>query len=159
MNDENFLKYLSKIEQDVFNKLDEDKQNNIIKSLNKNNISNNLKYIKEYLSSIEKTTLNKINSLSNKLSKQNIKDSNILNKSVLQLCRDWATTHNNIINDLIKLHSNMDDYNKHNSWWEYLLYYFKKIVNNILLKDDRLIYIGVSLILVTLLLYFIDISG
>ena len=135
MNNKNFLDYLSQTEQNVFNNLDEDIKNNIINNFNNNNnnIDNNLKEIKDYLSSIEKTTINNINLLSNKLSKKNIKDSNLLNKSILELCKEWANSHNYIINDLIKLRNNMDDYNKHNSWWEYLLYYFKKIVNDILL--------------------------
>ena len=97
----------------------------------------NQNYI-DYLSDSEKDTLKNVNKLSNKLQEETIKNNNIFNKTLYEILQRWSEVHQNIINELINLYNNMDEYNKYNYWWEYILKYFKNTLD-IFLKDDRII--------------------
>ena len=111
----------------------------------------------DYLSSKEKDTLKKANKLSNNLSKEFIKNNNLFNKTINEILQQWSEVHQNIINELLNLYNNMDDYSNYNFWWEYISKYFQETLN-IFIKDDRIIYVGISIVLLCFTLYFIDIS-
>ena len=111
----------------------------------------------DYLSDSEKKALENVNKLGNNLSKKIENDKDIFNQNISQIIQNWSSVQVNIMNELISLYSNMDDYNNYNQWWEYILYYYKQTVN-ILLKEDRIIYTGFSIIFISLVLYFVDTS-
>jgi len=111
----------------------------------------------KYLSDSEKNVLNKVNKLSNKLSDKNIKNKNIFNKTIHEVVQRWSKVHQNIINELIDLFTNMDSYDEYNYWWEYIIKYFKKTLE-IFLKEDNMIYSGITLIFISVVIYFVDIT-
>ena len=118
---------------------------------------NNLNY-KDYLSESEKKALENVNELSNNLEDDIKNNKNILNKTISEIINDWSDSQVEIMNELIELYSIMDNYDNYEHWWEYILYYYKETVS-ILLKKERIIYTGITILFICLLLYFITVSN
>ena len=123
--------------------------NKLNMTLSKNEI-NNLKYLNQ------KANLNK--------SLENTK-SDFLNKSLREIIQLCAETNINIITDLINF---MENINKYTPFFEDIdeskniltgFYTITSDLIKILIKDQRSIYLGITLVLLSILLYFIGISS
>ena len=62
-----------------------------------------------------------------------------------------------IIN-LIKNANSMEDYNKYNNWWRYLTKYLNDFVF-IITKGDRMLYSGITILMISFLLFVINSSS
>tara|TARA_B100000674_G_C37934068_1_gene959420 strand:+ start:236 stop:751 length:516 start_codon:yes stop_codon:yes gene_type:complete len=76
-----------------------------------------------------------------------------LKNIVVNLLKTWF----NIINDIIEIFESKYRGNK-NKWWTEYIFYSKKILH-ILTKKDRLIYVGIMLIIISFFLYFIFVTS
>lgn len=100
------------------------------------------------LSIEEKKILSKLNSKANIQKQKELLNYNFYNLSLKQIFNNFLKTWNLIIMDIMEL------YNTQNSW--------KKILFDLLFiftKDERLIYVGIMLIIVSFFMYFILLSS
>ena len=122
--------------------------------MNSNNYNN-------FLSKDEQKTLNLVNEESNFLKNKKIDDSNILNKSIKEIITEWSFHHQNMLDETIKLTkklNKMEDINEKDNWWNYLQKYIVNFIE-IITKEERLIYTGITILIISLLLYLIDSSS
>lgn len=89
------------------------------------------------------------------IDKRNFKK-NILDISIKQLLINWNTIMIQIINDITDLFSN--NFKFKNKWWEDIINIFINIYK-ILIKEERSIYFGLTLIFISILLFTIKISS
>ena len=121
----------------------------------------NSKNYNNFLSKDEQKTLKLVNEQSNTLKNKNIDNKNILNKSVKEIITEWSYHHQNMLDEIVKLTNKlnkMENIKDSQNWWEYLkeyLYNFMSIVT----KEERLIYTGITVLVISLLLYLIDSSN
>ena len=114
------------------------------------------------LSEEEKIKLDNLNERSNKLNK--IKDS-IFDKTLRELIQLWSKYNIEVLDDMIIFFSKTDSYHKYfNDIDDTKNIYngIKLIINDflkILIKEERLIYIGFTVILISIIMYFIGISS
>ena len=100
------------------------------------------------LSIEEKKILSNLNSKANIQKQKELLNYNFYNLSLKQIFNNFLKTWNLIIMDIMEL------YNTQNSW--------KKILFDLLFiftKDERLIYVGIMLIIVSFFMYFILLSS
>lgn len=100
------------------------------------------------LSIEEKKILSKLNSKANIQKQKELLNYNFYNLSLKQIFNNFLKTWNLIIMDIMRL------YNTKHSW--------KEIVFDLLFiftKDERLIYVGIMLIVVSFFMYFILLSS
>jgi len=117
------------------------------------------------LSDKEKAQLKSLNKKSNNLQNKYRYDNDFLNLSIHQLFKNWADNNIEILADFVKLVSNMSLYSKYfddidetGQWFEGLMHILKDLYN-IFTMNDRAIYIGITLILISFGLYLIQITS
>jgi hypothetical protein len=119
-------------------------------SMDKNNDTKNIDKNTDIEKYIEKQIEIKLNSLLKTLpdtipKNQNIKP--IYNLTIKELYKNTLQTLIDIINDIVDVYSKKDYINNNN--YIFILY-------NIFTKDNRKIYIGIMLIILSFIIYFID---
>ncbi len=120
--------------------------------------------ISKYLSNIEKNTLRRLNKTSNNLNKDIKMNNDILNLPIKTIINKWSNEMSNIIIDLTEFFSELKsdkNFNDIDNLSE-ILTGIIKICNKlvlIFLKDERAIYFGITLIILSFLLYIIQISS
>lgn len=112
----------------------------------------------DYLSDNEKQTLKKINSTSNKLHKQFLKQQDFFNLSLNDIIHTWSSHHLEMIEEIIYLLNSMEDYESNNIMG-YIGYFVTGIIKIINKKSDRLIYLGITLIILSICFYFMSITN
>ena len=116
--------------------------------MNDNNIDKN--NIDKYIESQIEKKLNKLlETLPDNIVNQNI-DKQFYNMSIKDIYKNTLQTAIDIINDISELYSNKfysKDYDRNS--------YIKELID-ILMKNDRKIYVGIILILFSFIIYFID---
>lgn len=108
------------------------------------------------LSREEQEYLKTINDKSNKIRNKIARDNDILQNNIYTLLNNWSKSLKDILDDIvhIELSLNKDD----QYWWKEILEFTNKIYF-IFTKNDRKIYVGITLIIVSFLLYIIDITS
>ena len=150
-----------------------------MESITKNNVRHSNNYIKKnsysakynipklntYLNSDEIRNLRNLEKLSNKSKIISEKKRDIMNLTLKEFIENWANNNIDIFTDLVKFITNLRNYNGYfndidstGNWTNGILIIVKDFVN-IFKKDRRSIYFGVTLILISLLFYFIQITS
>ena len=115
-----------------------------------------------YLSPDEKQTLNYLNLMSAHLQEDKTKRKSIENMSIKTIYNNWSNTLIIIISDIVNAFELLVSQKKVNDietgkWWEKYNSFLAELVN-IITKDDRLIYVGITFILISIAIHFILIS-
>ena len=120
----------------------------------------NLKNYNNFLSSNEKKTLKLVNDKSNLLNDTLAERKNIFNKTLKNIITEWSVHHQKMLADSVNLAKEMnkpENYNNYENWWDFLLKYVGDFIT-IITKKDRMIYTGITIIMISLLLYLVDSS-
>lgn len=121
----------------------------------------NSKNYDNFLSEDEQKTLKLVNEKSNVLKEKKIENNNFFNKTVKDLVTEWSYHHQNMLDEVTKLTkkmNSMDDVDKTKSWLDYLKQFVFNFIE-IITKDERLIYSGITIVFISLFLYLIDSSS
>ena len=149
-------KYSSKTDYDTqINKMKA--ENDLLRSLLANNKDANLE---NYLSDKEKTTLNNLNTLSNKLTEQSAFVKDVLNQPVRNIIHNWSATHQDILYDTIDLFSNsniVDNVKNTNKWWGPIGKILKDLLY-IFTGGERMFYMGMTVLFIGLIFVFVNIT-
>lgn len=124
-------------------------------------IPNEYSYL-EYLSDKELETLDKLSKVSNNIKKDSEESKKLENMRLIDLYNQWSKTHIDIIKDLSKFTTAeykkyFTDIDKTEQWWTGIVLISKYILS-ILTKDGRIIYTGITIIVVAILMFFISSS-
>ena len=124
-------------------------------------IPNEYSYL-EHLSDNELETLDKLSKVSNNIKKDSEESKKMENMKLIDLYNEWSKTHIGIIKDFGKFTSTeykkyFTDIDKTEQWWAGIVLISKNILN-ILTKDGRIIYTGITIIVVAILMFFISSS-
>jgi len=109
----------------------------------------------EYLSESEKRSLQKMNTKSNAL--HQLKDTNFLNLSLNEIIGNWSRIHLEMLHEIMGLLRYMEESDSNNIL-EFLRLFTQKTLIILTHKNERLIYVGISLILLSGCFYFISIT-
>ena len=125
----------------------------------------NIPRLNTYLNKSEIKNLKKLEKISNKSSKLDIHNNDIMNLSIKEFIEHWANNNINIFSDIVQFFSNITNYKGYfndidkSENWTIGIYIIIKDFTGIFKKDKRSIYIGVTLILISILIYFIQITS
>ena len=136
-----------------------DNENEYFKISDAYNKESNISKIKDYKSPYlvnEKNILEGLDNISNKINFYKNNTSGFLNLSLLEIFKNTSTTILDIIHEIALILE--IDKNNYEKWWELYLYKLREIYI-IITKKDRLIYLGLILIFLSLVVYFIEISS
>ena len=129
--------------------------------MNKDYFSN----IDDLLSKNEKKMLTKLDKKSNKINKKIHDENDPLNMSIKNLFEKWASVNINIFVDITNFISNLSKYNKYfddidetGQWYNGIVKIFKDF-SKILIENNRPIYFGITLVLLSFALYLIQITS
>jgi len=121
--------------------------------------------IKMKLSNEELKKIESLNKLSNAVNKRIKNDDHIMNMSIRNVIKLWAKNNIDILVDITKFFSNFKKYNKYfddidetKMWFDGL----KLIVYDLFViftKEKRIIFIGITLLLLSFGLYIIQITS
>lgn len=114
-----------------------------------------------FLNNKEQKTLKLINDKSNFIREEHERQNNIFNKTIGEIATEWSYHHQKMLDEivtLVKKVNKMDDFAKYNNWWRYLTKNLNDFVI-ILTKDDRMIYSGITIIIIAFLLFVINSSS
>ena len=109
------------------------------------------------LNNEERKILEELNSFSEKNRKEAVKKTVFYNLSLKQILDNFLLTWNDIINEIINLHTKMSK-KKKTYWWNNIKQILASIIE-ITTKGDRLIYVGIMLIIISFFIYFLLISS
>lgn len=118
-----------------------------------------------YLSDKELSELNSLNKISNTLRNTIRVKQDPVNMNIRELFKKWASVNIHIIIDITNFISNIDDYYKYfdeldeSGQWYDGLYQLYINFSNIFIKDDRSIYFGITLLLLSFAMYIIQITS
>ena len=122
--------------------------------------------ISKYLNNDEKKFLEELNKSSNNLKTKQLEQNNILNLPIKIIFDNWKVEMRNIILDLTETISEITNNNsKYFNDIDNTNEIFKGIYNicnkliNIFTKEERSIYFGITLIILSMLLYIIQITS
>ena len=124
------------------------------------NISKNNNPYREVLTFEEEKIKKELDNKANIAIKREYKETDFYNLSIKEITNNFLITWNNIIIDIIQLtnsYKNVIDNNISTSWWNIT----NKIgidIFHILTKKDRLIYVGIMMIIISIFLYYVVIS-
>ena len=82
---------------------------------------------------------------------------NIFNKTFKNIITEWSVHYQKMLADTVLLVKEMHkpkNYNNYANWWDFLLKYLGDFIN-IITKEDRMIYTGITVIFISILLYLI----
>jgi hypothetical protein len=95
------------------------------------------------------------------LSSQNYK--NPLNMSLKDLLKEWSTINLKVVNDIIQFMTNIGDYSNYfedidqtKQWLEGIILIIKNFIK-IFTKENRSLYIGFTILLITFMIWYIDV--
>ena len=121
--------------------------------------------IADYLSNKEKSTLDALNESANKLKTASTEDDDLLNISISKLFKNWADKMQEIISDLAGLSSKLsrfskyfDDINNPRDWWIGMRKFISSFIT-IFTKEQRSIYFGITLVIISIMIYIIQITS
>jgi hypothetical protein len=117
--------------------------------------------VTKYLSDKEKETLKTMNTLSNKLTEQSVFVKDILNQPVMEVIHNWSAIHQDILRDTTDLLNNsniMDDIQTSEHWWTPIFNFLKEFVN-IVTAEERMFYVGLTIVFIGLIFVFINITN
>ena len=122
--------------------------------------------ISKYLNNDEKKFLEELNKSSNNLKTKQLEQNNILNLPIKIIFDNWKVEMRNIILDLTETISEItnnnskyfNDIDNTNEIFKGIFNIFNKLIN-IFTKDKRSIYFGITLIILSMLLYIIQITS
>ena len=122
--------------------------------------------ISKYLNNDEKKFLEELNKSSNNLKTKQLEQNNILNLPIKIIFDNWKVEMRNIILDLTEFISDIknnnskcfNDIDNTNEIFKGIFNIFNKLIN-IFTKDKRSIYFGITLIILSMLLYIIQITS
>ena len=122
--------------------------------------------VAKYLSPNERKILKILNKSSNKLSREYQKQNNFFNLSLHTISKRWGNVMKNIIKDLtIFLQDFQENYSLYfndidntSSWINGTTNILKDVIF-IFVRDDRSIYFGITLIILSILIYILQISS
>ena len=109
----------------------------------------------DYLSHNEKKMLHKINNTSNKMEQKIKKETDFFNLSINDIINNWSKHHLEIVNELIELFKTMEDYDSEHVFG-FVTHFIRNFFDIVNKTNDRLIYTGITLILLSISLYFIS---
>lgn len=124
----------------------------------------NIPKLNTYLNSDEVKELEYLNNIAEKTN-ESIKDRTALgNLTVNEILKNWSNVNMQVFIDLVNLFSNIDKYSsiiddeQSNTIFKAMLTFLSDL-RYIFIKDKRAVYIGMTLILVSILFYFIGITS
>lgn len=124
----------------------------------------NIPKLNTYLNSDEVKELEYLNKIAEQTN-ESIKDRTSLgNLTINEILKNWSNVNMEVFIDLVNLFSNIDKYNniindeQSNTIFKAMLTFLSDL-RNIFVKDKRAVYIGMTLILVSILFYFIGITS
>ena len=121
----------------------------------------NVEQFKQYKSPYnfnEKKILDGLDKISNKINNYKTTNVGFLNLSLLEIFSNISKTLSDIIYELPLLIEEEEDNVHYEKWWGKYITKLKGILV-ILTKKDRLIYLGILLIFLSIVVYFIEISS
>lgn len=123
-----------------------------------NNLDDN--YYDIYLSEVEKNALTYLNKKSNDIREKISDVDNIENITISKVFSNWGNITNIIIDEIISHITELINYNKNDreTWYNKWIIFFNNIMKTITEKD-RLLYVGISVVIVSILLNFIIVSS
>ena len=120
--------------------------------------------VKDYLSVKERSNLKFLNDSSNKISDEIKKSEDFLNISISDLFKNWSAIMQDILADFALFFNSINNYSNYfedindvNTWWKGVSNLLKDFIS-IFIKDKRSIYFGITLIMLSFMVYFIQIS-
>ena len=125
----------------------------------------NIPKLNTYLNETEKKNLSELERVANVSKKISEHKRDILNLSIREFINNWATNNIDIFSDCVKFFGNITNYKGYfndidaTGNWTTGIYVIIKDFIEIFKKDLRSIYFGVTLVLISLLLYFIQITS
>ena len=129
--------------------------------MNKDYFSN----IDDLLSKNEKKMLTKLDTKSNKINTKIHDENDPLNMSIKNLFEKWASVNINIFVDITNFISNLSKYNQYfddidetGQWYNGIVKIMKDF-SKILIENNRPIYFGITLVLLSFALYLIQITS
>tara|TARA_B100000085_G_C18442053_1_gene471205 strand:- start:397 stop:855 length:459 start_codon:yes stop_codon:yes gene_type:complete len=130
-----------------------EKTQKIVNSLDDN-------YYDIYLSEVEKNALTYLNKKSNDIREKISSVDNIDNITISKVFSNWGNITNVIIDEIITHITELINYNKNDqeTWYNKWIIFFNNIMKTITEKD-RLLYVGISVVIVSILLNFIIVSS
>lgn len=114
-----------------------------------------------YLSDKERTLLKKMNTMSNKITQQSAFVKDILNKPVMEIIHNWSAAHQDILHDTSDLFTQtniVENMKNNNKWWQPLGIFLKKFIY-ILTHEERMFYVGLTVLFIGLIFVFINITN
>ena len=129
--------------------------------MNKDYFSN----IDDLLSKNEKKMLTKLDTKSNKINTKIHDENDPLNMSIKNLFEKWASVNINIFVDITNFISNLSKYNRYfddideTGLWYNGIVKIMKDFSKILIENNRPIYFGITLVLLSFALYLIQITS
>ena len=113
-----------------------------------------------FLSSQEQQALTYLNKKSNDIHQQKSKAKEIENMSIKEIFNTWSEKHYEILDEVTQHANDLKKYIKPNneSWYNKYMVFLKKCLNTVL-KNERMFYFGITVVLVGLLANFIIVSS
>jgi uncharacterized membrane protein len=112
----------------------------------------------EYLTKRERKILEETNALANDASERQTEQMDLFHLSLKQLLRNWSNSMQAILVDLTDTLDINKDLKNTNNIYEFMVVFFNKLWN-IFTKEYRIIYFGMTLIFISMVIYFVFISS
>ena len=103
------------------------------------------------LSDEEQKYLEKLNNISNRTRKEIKKNNDFLQLSIYNIINEWSKHMKHILEEIVNIQFN----NLSNNWWNDILDFLNKLIT-IISKEERKIYVGLTLIIIAFLLFVIE---
>lgn len=117
--------------------------------------------LEQYLSEQEREKLKNMNILSNKITENSSFVKDIMNKPVMEIVHNWSAAHQDILHDAADLFTQsniIENMKNENKWWKPLGSFLKKFIH-ILTNEERMFYVGLTVLFIGLIFVFINISN
>ena len=114
-----------------------------------------------YLGDKERAVLKKMNTMSNKITAQSEFVKDIMNKPVMEIVHNWSAAHQDILHDTADLFTRSNVIEKmqnNNKWWQPLGSFLKQFIN-IITNEERMFYVGLTVLFIGLIFVFINITS
>ena len=117
--------------------------------------------LEEYLSDRERSLLKKMDTMSNKITQQSEFVKDIMNKPVMDIIHSWSAAHQDILRDtadLVTKSNPMENIKNTNKWWLPIGDFLREFIN-ILTGEERMFYVGLTIIFIGLIFVFINVTN
>ncbi len=112
----------------------------------------------EYLTTRERDILKETNALANTASDQKMEQFDLFHLSLNQILKNWSNSMQAILVDLTDTLDINKDLKNTANMYEFMVVFFYKLWN-IFTKEYRIIYFGMTLIFISMIIYFVFISS